>query len=353
MDEVSKPEHILSIPISKESEAWAGAIHERAFQGYIAKIIRQSGLFLIGSVFTMVAGYLLKIYTARVLGADGLGLYALGMSIIAFFAIFSTLGIPRAMVKFVSAFIAKGQYQRLGVLVIRGGILVAFVSLLLCFLLYFCGEFIAVRIFNKPDLTPVIALVCFMIPLGNIGFLLSQIMAGLKKPGTAKNVSSFLSYPVLIGFTIWFFHKGWGLKGYIWANLISTAAVVIALGMLAIKYLPIRVDNSSAILQPLGSDVRSFSLSMIGINAVQFASNRTDQLIIGAFLAASSLGIYSVALTVTGFLSIFLTILNPIFSPIISELYTKNETQLLNQLYQAVTKWTLALSLPIFCFIIV
>jgi len=46
---------------------------------HVHSISRQSSVFLLGRLFTVTAGYLFKIYVARNLGAEALGIYTLGM----------------------------------------------------------------------------------------------------------------------------------------------------------------------------------------------------------------------------------------------------------------------------------
>jgi hypothetical protein len=50
-----------------------------SFKTEIERISRQSGIAFAGTIFTAVVGYAFKIYLARFLGADALGLYALGI----------------------------------------------------------------------------------------------------------------------------------------------------------------------------------------------------------------------------------------------------------------------------------
>ena len=47
------------------------------FRRHVRNISQQSSVFLIGTLFTTAAGYFFKVYLARVLGAEALGIYAL------------------------------------------------------------------------------------------------------------------------------------------------------------------------------------------------------------------------------------------------------------------------------------
>ncbi|PYV58155.1 MAG: hypothetical protein DMG91_04765, partial [Acidobacteria bacterium] len=57
---------------------------QQNFRAHVGKISRESGFFLAGSLFTTAAGYFFRIFLARTLGAEALGIYALGMTIVGF-----------------------------------------------------------------------------------------------------------------------------------------------------------------------------------------------------------------------------------------------------------------------------
>ncbi len=70
----------LPTPSSSRRRPSLVAGQEAQFRTQVGSISRHSAVFFAGSLFTAGAGYLFKIYVARVLGADGLGIYALGMT---------------------------------------------------------------------------------------------------------------------------------------------------------------------------------------------------------------------------------------------------------------------------------
>ena len=65
------------------------------FRSEMGQISQHSAVFFAGTLFTVGARYLFKIYLARVLGADALGMYTFGMTIVGFFGLFNGLGLPQ------------------------------------------------------------------------------------------------------------------------------------------------------------------------------------------------------------------------------------------------------------------
>lgn len=320
-----------------------------AFRTEMGKISRQSAVFFAGTVFTLVAGFFFKIYTARVLGAEGIGLYALGTSVVAFFSLFAHWGIPRAMVRFIPMYAAQNDAARIRGLIVRGGLVVALVSSTLGIVLFLTRDEIATRIFSEPALAPILALFAFSIPLGTLGFLLDQIAVGFQQTARSKSINSFFTYPLLIVLTVIFLNLGWGVSGYVLATLFSSAAGILVLMRVVQRLVPAAVHHSS--LEPA---VWRYAGAMAFLGIWGFLSGEADKLILGIYLPTASVGVYSVALTIAAFIPMLLTSVNSIFAPTISHLYAQGQYQLLEQLFQTLTKWVLGFTLPligvIFCF---
>src|SRR6478735_7750127 len=84
------------------------------FRSRIGSISRQSTVYFAGTILTAAAGYFFKIYLSRKLGAESLGLYTLGMTVIGFLGLFNALGMPAAAARFVSAYAIRREFARLG-----------------------------------------------------------------------------------------------------------------------------------------------------------------------------------------------------------------------------------------------
>src|SRR6516162_1441346 len=80
---------------------------------HVRTVLTQSSVFFVGSIFTTATSYLFKVYVARILGAEQLGIYALGMTFVGFFGVFNALGLPQSAVRFVSAYMGSGQIEEL------------------------------------------------------------------------------------------------------------------------------------------------------------------------------------------------------------------------------------------------
>src|SRR5579871_3468623 len=124
------------------------------FRQHMGQISRQSSVFFAGSIFTAGAAYFFKVYLARFLGAESLGVYALGMTIVGFLSLFGALGLPQAAVRFVAAYVATGRMDLLRGFILRGGALLILFNALLGGVVMLAGPWIAVRFYHTPGLVP-------------------------------------------------------------------------------------------------------------------------------------------------------------------------------------------------------
>ena len=77
-------------------EPLASTVETAEFRRRITSISGHSAVYFAGALFSAAAGYLLKIYLARTLGAEALGLYALGISVVSVVGLFNAAEIGRA-----------------------------------------------------------------------------------------------------------------------------------------------------------------------------------------------------------------------------------------------------------------
>jgi polysaccharide biosynthesis protein len=81
---------------------------------HLNRISRQSFVFLIGTLFTSAIGYLFKVYLARTLGAESLGVCALGMTVGGLASIVGAAGLPQTANRFVAVYASTDQNRKLG-----------------------------------------------------------------------------------------------------------------------------------------------------------------------------------------------------------------------------------------------
>jgi hypothetical protein len=301
------------------------------FRSRMGSISRQSFVYFAGTIFTAAAGYFFKIYLARTLGAEALGLYALGMTIVGFVGLFNSLGLPIAAARFVAAYCARGDYSQLGSF-LRGSLgLLTALNVLLAGIVLLVGPWLALHFYHAPKLSPYLWTFAAIMLLGVLNMFLGQVMAGYRDVARRTFITHFTGTPVNIAIAVLLISLGFGLTGYMAAQVVSALLVLGLLGASVWKMSPAQTRNASGLY--IKREVVAFSTIAYGIAALQFLLAQSDKIILGYYLDAKRVGIYAVAMALVGFVPIALDSVNQIFSPIISELHAAENHAVLQQLY--------------------
>ncbi|HCO02524.1 MAG TPA: hypothetical protein DIT48_04010 [Actinobacteria bacterium] len=79
----------------------------------------------------------------------------------------------------------------------------------------------------------------------------------------------------------------------------------------------------------------------------------TDYFVVSNFISATELGVYAAAVRVAQALVLFLIAVNYMFSPFVADLHARGERDRLDSLYKALTRWTLAGTLPLLLLLLI
>lgn len=319
---------------------------EAEFHSRMGSISRQSFMCFAGTVFTAAAAYFFKIYLARVLGAEALGLYALGVTIIGFIGLFNSLGLPMSASRFVAAYCVKGEYSQLGRF-LRGSLgLLTGVNVVLVGVVLLVGPWLAVHFYHAPKLGAHIWAFAALMMLGVLNMFLGQVMAGYRAVARRTLITHFTGTPANIVFAVLLISLGFGLTGYLVAQIVSAVLVFCLLAASVWKMSPAQATDGRAGVF-IQREVVAFSAVAYGIAALQFLFTQADKVVLGYCLDARHVGIYAVASALVAFVPIALNSVNQIFSPIISELHAGKNHAVLQQLYSTLTKWVMILTIPL------
>jgi O-antigen/teichoic acid export membrane protein len=340
-ENLSIPDTAITAPPSSASAP------ESRFRSEMGHISRHSAVFFAGTLFTAAAGYLFKIYVARMLGADALGVYALGMTIVGFFGLFNGLGLPQAAVRFVAAYSATLQYQRLHAFLRRAIVLLFGANIILAGLMIMVGPWVARKLYQSQDLVPYLGLFAMIAVTGAFGGFLGQVLAGYKDVALRTLITSFIASPLNIVLGVILLALGMGLRGYVLAQVASSLVVLCLLIAVTWKLTPAPARHRSSGSTPLEPEVFWFSAAVFGVSCLEYLLSQTDKIVMGAFLDVRHVGIYSVAASLVTFVPVALQSVNQIFAPTIADLHARHEQDLLGRIFQTLTKWIVAFTLPL------
>ena len=317
------------------------------FTRNMGQISRHSFVFFAGTLFTMGAGYLVKIYVARVLGAEQLGFYALGMTLVSVAQLFGTLGLSSTAARYVAVYNSTKKFDDLRGFLTRSVGLVVVLNLLFSIGLILSGSFIARKVYHAPALgqyIPLFALLGFLGALSNFYF---QVLGGFKDVAKRTVVTSFIGTSLVIVLTVALLAMGMGMWGYLAAQIVNSIVVVALMVAVARKLTPPAARFSSAALPPFDPEIKAFAAAAFGMNALEFLVSQGDKILLGFFLNASLVGVYVLASTLSAFIPMILQSVNQIFAPVIADLHAQSRLDVLQKLFQTLTKWIVALTFPL------
>ena len=341
----------MSTPAVNNSSAPAKATQD--FRSQVGHISRQSGSYFAGTIFTTGLGYVFKIYLARVLGPEDLGIYALGVTLIGFLGIFNTLGLPQSAVRFVASYKAAAKYRELHALIWQGAGLLLIANVIVAFLLLTFGRLAAVRFYHTPALVSYLPLFALMMLLAIISSFYGKVLAGYRDIKVRTWIVNFIGSPISMLLAVVLISMRFGLRGYITAQIAGSLLVCVMLLVAVRRFTPEPARFSAQPFSSPPKEVWQFSAAMLGIGILEFAVSQVDKVALGFYLGAKAVGVYSVAAALVVYVPLVLSSINQIFAPTIADLHTRGEVALLNRLFQSLTKWALGLTLPLATVVIV
>jgi O-antigen/teichoic acid export membrane protein len=315
----------------------------------ISTIARGGGALLLASAFGNGLNYAFGIFLARILGAEEFGLYALALTIFNMISLTVVFGMDVGATKFVSHHLAEGQDGKARSTIIAAASLAFCSGLVAAIGLAWLAHPIAMTLYNKPDLT--LSLMCFAaaIPLAA---LTSVLLSALQAYQTVRYtiLIKYLWEPagkfVLAGLFLWAgFHLLGVLISIILAFAISTFLAIYALHQLAFK------GGSQLLAQnlPEARTLLAYCLPLVISNIFGVIAPRSDILILGYWATAQDIGIYLAAFQTAAIISLVLSAFIAGSAPIISRAWSQGDRARMSEVYQAVSRLAITVSLPIFC----
>src|SRR5215831_9807317 len=150
------------------------------FFEHVHNISRQSSVFLLGTLFTMAASAAFNIYKARVLGAEALGIYTLGMTAGGLVSIVGAAGVPSVASRFVAIYATSGQTRKLGRFLWFGGLAMLVMNVVVGLLMVAGKKWIADSFYHTPALARYMHFFAAIMALGALTTFFGQALGGYK-----------------------------------------------------------------------------------------------------------------------------------------------------------------------------
>ena len=297
----------------------------------------------------LIVAYIFAFVVARSLGPSAWGEFSLAFSVLAFGAVLGIIGLDNTLLKLISG---SKSISNTSYLYSKGLILVIGVSILSTLLIYYFSDWIAATMFDKPSLANIFRISSSAILPFALVKLNASVLQGLKK--VVKYVFLKFMAQYLFGIIILVF--------FLQLNKISHVVItsyIIGVYLIAVLsfywvfkekiYVTFTTIKSNA---ATFTAILSISIPLLFAGLMLFINSWIDTIMVGIFLEKADVGIYNIALKISGLLTIVIMSVNVVVAPVFAESYADGNFKKLQNAVLYSTKVIFVLTIPIFLLII-
>ncbi|MCK4462823.1 MAG: oligosaccharide flippase family protein, partial [Candidatus Omnitrophica bacterium] len=302
--------------------------------------ILTKGVFFKGfsTFFVVLSSLFISVILNRTYGKELYGYLILVFSITSFFVALVDIGTRQTINRFIPRYLEKKESRNVKSLltssfVILGIALFIFSSLIFCY-----SKIIAINIFKKPDLYPLLKIGALFFIAVSLSEFFSEIFQALQD--WKKEIVVSMGYPILyLSLTcIAIFLLKWKIDSVIWANFIAS----ILIASIAIKFIKKNfiAKITKEEFKHHARTIFSFGLPVVLMNLNFYLLMWFDKMVLGRFHSAATLTDYYIAFIFFNALMIFFKVLFVVFRPYFSGLsiYLDNKG-LIKERFQLLFRW--------------
>ncbi|GAB7121149.1 flippase [Natrinema pallidum] len=299
----------------------------------LASISEGAGLFLIGKGISNVFRFLTNIVLTRYLGTNLYGIYAYLNVVFSLFTVIARLGGSNSVLRYLPEY-RENPRQRQAMLTLAYGTSVL-ASILVAVAIYFFAPLISAYTLDDPLFIDILRTTAIIIPFNTLSKITYAVFKGIERMDYNVAISSIIHPAFRLVFLGGGAVLGSALTG-VAAGLIVTAVLTLLVALVAL----VKKTDLGTVVRPTREDAKryyNFSLPLTFNQLGNFLYNRIDLLMVGFLLSGSEVGIYNVAVVISGVLVLPLTAFNQLFPTVASRLYHNDRNKELEQVYRSVT----------------
>jgi len=318
----------------------------------LESLLRGSIFSFSGLIIHQIAGVGLRVVLARYLTPEEFGLVNLGLAVMIIVASLSLMGYQNGVTRFIAFYNGRGERNKTKASVISALCFVIPSGLFAGLMVFVFSRHISLRVFHNEGLVPLLEIFAAAIPLYALTEFAVAGLRGLKKIHLVVLTDRILwrLLPLAI-FPLIFIYLDLRVTGAAYAFLVTIIAMCLTSGFLL--YREVAPYPTSADTKACFKEISRFSWPLGLVNITNNMKTRADIFLLGLFLGAVEVGLFSVASTLSAFINLFLSSVVIIFAPVASELYSRRDTKEIARIFSLVTKWLFLLVFPLVLILII
>lgn len=338
----------LQPPVAAETgEEGAGPADQRVARGHV----RGSSLFLVGRILSLVANLVVQVLVVRYLSRDDFGAFSYVLSLVALGEVVVTLGIDRAVGRFLPIYEERQDWGRLfGTMgLVFGTILVAGTALVL--IVYGSSGVLLERLVGDEVSRTLVLILVLLAPLQALDTVLANLFAVFASP-RAIFFRKYLLYPAMrLGVVGLLVFGEFGVEflavGYVVTGFAGVLAYVVVLGgLLRSRGLLAHLDRGTIRLP--WREILGYTIPLLSTDLVYLALNTSDVVILGHVRDIDQVAALRVVQPLAGLNLIVYSTFALLFTPAAARLFAREDRAGMRELYWQTAAWMAVLSFPIF-----
>ena len=308
---------------------------------------------MLASAFGNGLNYAFGIFLARTLVPEEFGLYALALTMFNMLTLAVVFGMDIGAIKFISHHLGEGQDAKARETLIAAASMAFGSGLIAAVGLGLLAGPLATTVYRKPELVLSLLLFATAIPFATAAIVLIsalQAFQTVRYTVLIKYLWEPIAKFVFAAVLLW---AGFQLLGV----LISIVLTLVVSGALAIRAVHRLVFSGSGGLLVWNTQeartLLTYCLPLaVSLNLFGVVAPRSDILILGYWANTQDVGIYLAAFQTAAIMALVLSAFDTGLAPIMSRAWSQQDRARMSDSYQAVSRLSITVSLPVFCCLI-
>jgi O-antigen/teichoic acid export membrane protein len=313
------------------------------FDHHMREVARGAAVALILRVAGAGLTFAFNVVLARLLGADGAGIYFLALTLTTIASVFGRLGLDNALLRFTAAAAALSDWTEVRG-VYRTGMSVAVRAAIAATLLTaVAAGWLSNLAFSKPDLAaPLRWMALAIIPMV-VALLHAELLKGLKRIAESVLISG-VSVPALSLIGLLVLAPRWGVIGAVWAYAGAGALTAAVAVWLWVRATPQARRGPGSFAR---DKLLRTSLPLLWVKSMNLAMGWTATIVLGIWATSADVGIFNAASRTVLLGGLVLMAVNSIAAPKFAALHREGDMKALNSMARSSAILMLAIASPL------
>jgi len=298
--------------------------------------VKRIGVVGVAQTYHSMRGLIFLPIFTKILGTSEYGIWSIILTTIAILQPFILLSLQDAILRFLSP---KSKEK-----IVQGVITVVFIVLIIGIIIsiifFFSSDFLANFILKEPSASFLIKIAAPLIILDSVSTI---ILSSFRVFGMIKKYGFILIFKTSLEIVliVYFILSGFGLVGAILSLIITQVISIMIMLFFIFSYAGLEKPNFLLLKSYL-----IFSLPLVPVTLLQFVIQSSDRYVIGFFMGAEKVGIYSAAYGIGVTPQILSSYLVYVLGPTVYNLYDNGMIEKARKYLSYSWKYLLMLSIP-------